>query len=101
AVAALVAGSGHDQDAASGAMPDRVREEWVGRAGGGEFASADVENLRPALNRLGDAAGEVELGAGGQIAIRAIVEHRHDQTTAMRRDPPDWSTLPTRADNHH
>jgi hypothetical protein len=61
AVAALVTRCSYDQNVSLGAFLHGIREQRMGRAGWGQFASADVDDVCARLDGLTDRAGQIEL----------------------------------------
>ena len=87
--AALVARRGHDQNAQLGALPNRIRQQWMRFPRCRRLSTANVDNVRACISRLLDGAGEVQLRARRGSTVFAIVENRHNQPTAARSDAED------------
>jgi hypothetical protein len=87
AIAAVVAPGGHDEDALAGTLLDGIGEELAGFTRLGKTASADIDDIGPALDRERDGARQVDLGAWRDLSIRAVREDGNDQPAAARCDP--------------
>ena len=70
----LIACRGNNEDIVGGTVPYGIGKEWVGSAGGGQFAATDIDKMSAGLHSLRDGSGEVQLGTGRNRAILSVTE---------------------------
>lgn len=88
-LAALVTNRRHDQHVVVDAIPDGSLQKMMWFSRWLELTAADVDHVRPHLDRRCNPSGQVELGAGGDGVIPPIAEDWDHDASALGSDAGD------------